>query len=106
MRFGDGRSAFALGTGTVTGWRQRLDLRTGVVTTTLRWRAPDGHVTDLRYAVATDRARQHVATVRLAAVPHWTGRAAVTDLIDVRLRIVSSSSSLPPPMLEELSAGK
>ena len=52
------------------------------MTTTSRWRAPNGHVTDLTYQVFTDRARPYVATVRLTLVPHWTGRAAVADLLD------------------------
>jgi trehalose/maltose hydrolase-like predicted phosphorylase len=80
--FGDNGSAYALDTGRVTGWRQRLNLHDGMVTTTSRWRAPNGHVTDLIYQVFTDRARPYVATVRLTLVPHWTGRANVTDKID------------------------
>ena len=82
LNFGDGSATFSLGSGTTTGWRQSLDLHDGVITTVARWHAPDGHVTDLRYDVFTDRWRKYVASVRLTGTPHWSGSAVVTDLID------------------------
>ena len=57
------RQTFALGTGTID-WRQQLDLHTGVITTTADWNAPTVTSPDLRYDVFTDRAGEHVATVR------------------------------------------
>jgi trehalose/maltose hydrolase-like predicted phosphorylase len=48
----------------------------------VRWAAPDGNVTDLRYDVFTDRARQYVGVVRLQLTPEWSGAADVTDLFD------------------------
>ncbi len=82
LTFSDGAATFAPGTGTLTNWRQQLDLHTGVITTSALWTAPNGHRTGLRYDVFTDRARPHVAAVRLQLTPQWTGTAAVTDLID------------------------
>ncbi|HKC27229.1 MAG TPA: glycosyl hydrolase family 65 protein [Jatrophihabitans sp.] len=82
LGFGDGTDNFALNSGTVTGWRQQLNLHDGVITTSARWQAPDGHVADLKYQVFTDRARKYVGTVRLTVTPHWTGKLSVTDLID------------------------
>ncbi len=82
LTFADGGQDFSLTTGRTTGWHQSIDLRTGEITTTARWTAPDGHVTDLTYTVLTDRARQDVGLVRLALTPTWSGPAAVTDLID------------------------
>lgn len=82
LTFSDGGQDFGLTTGTVTGWRQRIDLHTGEITTTARWTAPNGHVTDLRYDVFTDRARKQVGVVRLDLTPRWSGPATVTDLID------------------------
>src|SRR5579875_138599 len=49
LRFGDGRDVFSLRSGTVSGWRQRLDLHTGVITTRMTWHAPDGHSAALTY---------------------------------------------------------
>jgi trehalose/maltose hydrolase-like predicted phosphorylase len=82
LTFSDGGQNFGLTAGTVGGWRQQIDLRTGEITTTARWTAPDGHVTDLRYDVFTDRARTEVGVVRLTLTPRWSGPATVTDLID------------------------
>ncbi len=82
LTFADGGHAFDPSLGTTTGWKQSIDLRTGVVSTTARWTAPDGHTTDLSYQVLTDRARQYVGLVRLQLTPHWSGTATVTDAID------------------------
>jgi len=82
LTFSDGGQDFSLGSGQVTGWQQQLDLHTGVISTTATWTAPDGHVTDLRYDVFTDRARPDAAIVRLQLMPKWSGTATVTDLID------------------------
>ena len=53
------------GTGrSVAGYRQSLDLRTGMITTHARWTAPGGRVTDLTYRVLTDRAQESLGLVR------------------------------------------
>jgi trehalose/maltose hydrolase-like predicted phosphorylase len=82
LTYSDGAVAFALSSGRTRNWRQSIDLRTGVVATTARWTAPNGHVTDLSYQLLTDRARQHVGLVRLILTPRWSGTATVTDTID------------------------
>jgi trehalose/maltose hydrolase-like predicted phosphorylase len=82
LTFSDEGQAFTLTRGTTRNWRQSIDLRTGVITTTARWTAPDGHVTDLSYEVLTDRARQNVGLVRLEVTPRWSGMATVADVID------------------------
>ena len=91
LSFSDGGQTFSVASGQSeqTGhvgqtrrWRQTIDLRTGVITTTARWTAPDGHVTDLRYQVLTDRARPGVGLVQLQLTPQWNGIATVDDVID------------------------
>jgi trehalose/maltose hydrolase-like predicted phosphorylase len=82
LTFSDAGQPFTITPGTTTNWRQSIDLRTGVITTTARWTAPDGHVTDLSYEVLTDRSRPDVGLVRLEVTPRWSGAAIVTDLID------------------------
>jgi trehalose/maltose hydrolase-like predicted phosphorylase len=86
LTFADGGHAFSPGaaaaTGKVSGYRQSIDLRTGIVTTHARWRAPDGHVTTITYQVLTNRALEHVGLVRLTLRPQWSGTATVTDEID------------------------
>lgn len=68
----------------VTGYRQTLLLRCGLVRTTLTWTGSDGRRTDLVYEVLADRNAPHGAAVRLRITPHWSGTATVTDRIDGR----------------------
>jgi trehalose/maltose hydrolase-like predicted phosphorylase len=86
LTFADGGHVFLPsgrpGAGKVSGYRQSLDLHTGIVTTRARWTAPDGHVTTLSYQVLTSRASEHVGLVRLTVRPQWSGTATVTDEID------------------------
>ncbi len=82
LTFADGGQQFSLSTGNTSNWRQSLNLRTGVITTTADWTAPDGHLTRIEYQVLTDRARQYVGLVRLTLIPSWSGTATVTDEID------------------------
>jgi trehalose/maltose hydrolase-like predicted phosphorylase len=63
-------------------YQQSLDLRTGVLRTSLEWVSPGGRVTDLKLEATADQARAHVAAVRLTVTPRWTGASSVTDLLD------------------------
>jgi trehalose/maltose hydrolase-like predicted phosphorylase len=93
LTFSDGGQPFSLSSGHTSGWRQTIDLHTGVVSTTARWTAPNGHVTDLSYSVLTDRARPQVGLVRLILTPHWSGPASVTDEIDGTPATLSSQGT-------------
>ncbi|MGW8885965.1 discoidin domain-containing protein [Streptomyces sp. NPDC055749] len=67
---------------TLESYRQELDVRRGLVTTTASWRSASGRTTDLTYEVLADRERAHVGAVRLTLTPRWSGTASVTDLLD------------------------
>ena len=82
LRYNDGSGPYSLASGTVHGYRQSRNLRTGTLTTTLRWTSPAGRTVRLRYDVTPDRARKHAALVRLRFVPQFSGRVTVTDLLD------------------------
>ena len=68
--------------GSVSGWRQTLDVRRALLTTAALWTSPGGQQTQLTYDVMVDQARPHVAAVRLSFSPHWSGRARVTSMFD------------------------
>ena len=68
--------------GTTSDYRQSLDLRTATITTSLDWTAPSGRVSTLTYAVNADQSHTHLGTTTLTVVPHWSGPATVTDLLD------------------------
>ncbi|MDQ6819122.1 MAG: discoidin domain-containing protein [Actinomycetota bacterium] len=93
LTFSDAGAPFSLGTGTTSDWRQSIDFRTGTITTSARWSAPDGHVTDIRYQVLTDRADPYLGLVSLSLIPHWSGAASVTDAIDGTPATLSSEVS-------------
>ncbi|MDX6308381.1 MAG: hypothetical protein QOI06_1427 [Nocardioidaceae bacterium] len=82
LRFAQGSQQFSTTAGSMSGWRQQLDLHTGAISTSATWTSSNGRATDLRYDVFTDRARPSVASVRLTFTPHWSGQARVTDLIN------------------------
>ena len=71
-------------TGTTSGYRQSLDLRTGVLTTSFDWTSPAGDRTGFVYAVDADRAQGHLGTVTVRVTPHWSGTATAVDEFDGR----------------------
>ncbi|MFC8731174.1 discoidin domain-containing protein [Luteimicrobium sp. NPDC057192] len=75
-------TTFLDGGGTVGGYQQSLDLRTGTVTTEYDWNAPDGKRAHVRYDVIADRADPSVGLVRLTLTPRWTGTARVVGQFD------------------------
>ncbi|MEV6012465.1 ricin-type beta-trefoil lectin domain protein [Streptomyces sp. NPDC051976] len=70
--------------GTSSKYKQSLDVRTGVLSTSFDWTSPDGDTTSLDYEVNANRADGHLGTVSVRAVPHWSGTATVTDEFDGR----------------------
>ncbi|MFE6173431.1 glycosyl hydrolase family 65 protein [Streptomyces sp. NPDC056464] len=68
----------------VSGYRQTLSLRCGLLRTVLTWTTPDGRRTDLTYDVLTSRDDPHTGAVRLRVTPHWHGELTLTDRIDGR----------------------
>ena len=82
LSYDDGSGSYRLSRGTVSGYRQQLDLRTGTLTTSLTWTSPAGRQVGLRYDVTPDRARRHAAVVRLRLTPRFSGPVTVTDTLD------------------------
>jgi trehalose/maltose hydrolase-like predicted phosphorylase len=82
LDYDDGSGRFVLGRGTVRGYRQQLDLRSGTLTTELTWTSRAGRTVALRYDVTPDRAHPHGAFVRLRIVPRFSGTVSVTDVLD------------------------
>jgi trehalose/maltose hydrolase-like predicted phosphorylase len=85
LTFGDASGVYSPVTASETNigdYRQVLDLRTGVVTTSGIWTSPGGNKTRFIYRVVTDRARGHRAAVTLELTPMWTGKATVSSVLD------------------------
>lgn len=77
LTFGSAAGSYSTQTASsanVSDYRQSLDLRTGQVTTSGVWTSLAGERARFALRVFTDRARAHVAVVRLDLTPEWTGR--------------------------------
>lgn len=57
--------AFRLDAGTVIKYERRLDMRLGLISRDIRWRAPCGHTIDLHFERFASLADQHVMAVRV-----------------------------------------
>ena len=68
--------------GRISNFRQALHQACGLLRTSLTWTTSDGKATDLTYDVLADRVDRRVGAVHMTMVPHWSGRATVTDRID------------------------
>ncbi|WP_019856018.1 glycosyl hydrolase family 65 protein [Actinopolyspora mortivallis] len=66
----------------ISDFRQTLNVRCGILRTSLTWTTPDGRATELDYEIVADRAHPHAGAVRLRMTPHWNGRATVTAALD------------------------
>ena len=66
----------------ISNFRQALNVRCGVLRTSLTWTTPDGKATDLVYDVLADRANPHVGAVRVQVTPRWSGQAEVSGAIE------------------------
>jgi trehalose/maltose hydrolase-like predicted phosphorylase len=113
LTFGDSSGVYSPATASeanISGYRQVLDLRTGVVTTSGTWSSPGGNKTRFVYRVATDRARSHIAAVTLELTPLWTGKAVVSSILDGagarRLDLVSAGVDLPSQTVQVTSRSK
>ena len=98
LRFTDSGTDYSLSAGTVSNWRQAVDMRSGMISTSLDWTSPAGHKTRLAYDVFADLAREHVGVVRLRLTPSWSGPARVTDVLGSGAStdlVPVSSSSVP-----------
>ncbi len=98
LRFSDAGTDYSLSAGGVANWQQSLDMKTGVISTSLDWTSPAGHTTHLVYDVLADLAHPHIATVRLRLTPQWSGSATVSDVLGsgASTDLVPVSSSANP----------
>jgi kojibiose phosphorylase len=64
---------FALDTGTVESFHRALDLRTGTLTRTVRWRSPSGLGATLTFERFASLADEHLLLVRCSVNPDFNG---------------------------------
>ncbi|MDW8326190.1 MAG: glycoside hydrolase family 65 protein [Anaerolineales bacterium] len=64
---------FSLDRGAVESFRRTLDLRTGVLTRTVRWRSPQGRGATLTFERFASLANEHALLVRCTVTPDFAG---------------------------------
>ncbi len=64
---------FALNAGTIESFQRILDLRTGVLTRTVRWRSPSGRMATLTFERFASLADQHLLCIRCRVTPEFAG---------------------------------
>lgn len=95
-------------TGTTSDYRQSLDLRRGVITTSLTWTSPAGRATRLTYRVLADRADAHLGVTQVDITPlGWSGPLSVIDMFDGRADTLPVNHRLSKAVdLTQVSAGR
>ena len=64
---------FSLDTGTVESFNRALDLRTGLLTRSVRWRSPSGMVATLTFERFASLADEHLLHLRCRVTPEFAG---------------------------------
>ena len=64
---------FSLDTGTIESFHRSLDLRTGVLTRSIRWRSPSGWVATLTFERFTSLTDEHLLYLRCRVTPEFHG---------------------------------
>ncbi|MBL8095841.1 MAG: glycoside hydrolase family 65 protein [Anaerolineales bacterium] len=95
---------FSLDTGVIEAFTRSLDLRTGVLTRTIRWRSPGGMGASLVFERFTALADEHLAYIRCSVTPDFAGeiefRAALYGASDNEgaahwLRVAQGAHAIP-----------
>src|ERR1035437_9909074 len=68
---------FAMTSGTIEAFEQRLDLSTGLLTRTVRWRVPEGAGATLLFERFASLADEHLVLLRCTITPEAGGRLEV-----------------------------
>ncbi|MGE5252236.1 MAG: glycoside hydrolase family 65 protein [Bacteroidota bacterium] len=76
---------FSLDSGTVESYARSLDLRTGLLRRTVRWRSPSGHAAMLSFERFASLADEHLLCLRCAVTPDFDGTLEVRAAIDLNM---------------------
>lgn len=73
---------FSLNTGTIESYQRSLDLRTGVLTRTVKWRSPSGHAATLKFERFASLADEHLLCIRCQITPDFDGRLEIRSALN------------------------
>ena len=99
-----GDDPFDLSTGTVEAYERTLDLRTGVLTRTVRWRSPHGPAVDVVARRLVSLARREIAAIDFA-VTVVDGPAAIRIVSGINARVRNQEAAADPRVGAHLPEG-
>ncbi|CAG0932611.1 alpha,alpha-trehalose phosphorylase [Thermoflexales bacterium] len=73
---------FSLAQGTLEAFEQTLDLKTGVLTRTVRWRSPAGDGATLKFERFASLANEHLLLLRCTVTPEFEGLLEIHAALD------------------------
>jgi kojibiose phosphorylase len=76
---------FSLDSGRVESYRRELDLRTGVLTRSVRWRSPAGHSAWLKFERFASLADEHLLCLRCSITPEFEGEVEVRPALNAHM---------------------
>lgn len=84
--------------GQVEHYRQNVDMRDGVVTTSMTWIPSAGKAVDITYTILANHARRHLGEVELTFKPSWSGSITLNALLNGKgaERITEVSRTIDP----------
>jgi trehalose/maltose hydrolase-like predicted phosphorylase len=76
---------FSLDSGTVESYERHLDLYTGVLTRTVRWRSPSGHMATLKFERFASLADEHLLCLRCTVTPDFDGTLEIRAALNANM---------------------
>lgn len=76
---------FSLDSGTVESYERHLDLYTGVLTRTVRWRSPSGHTATLKFERFASLADEHLLCLRCTVTPDFDGTLEIRAALNANM---------------------
>ena len=75
---------FSLAAGTILGYQRQLNLQDGLLIRNLRWQAPNGQISLLRFERLIGRAPREQLAIRLQLIPeNWSGQVEIRGGLSV-----------------------
>lgn len=86
----------AVSAGEISDYRQTMDMRGAVVTTSMTWTPAPGKATRVAFEILANCARMHLGEVKVEITPSWSGTLALTGLLNGQgaRRIVATSRTV------------
>lgn len=76
---------FSLNSGTIESYERHLDLRSGMLTRTVRWRSPSGYTATLKFERFASLADEHLLCLRCKLTPDFDGELEIHAALNANM---------------------